>query len=306
MVAAAVGGSGTADDRAALITRGTAVQLADLPGYAAAGAFDVNDFGVATGYALISGRDGFDGSLPITSNARPQVAVVWRNGTPVALSEGAGTIGKSVGYAINDAGQVAGLARLNDGLIRAVRWSSDGKLTILSIGSGQTMSVARAINGRGDIAGQTSRAGVNGEGAVWLSSKRFDLTLEPNLGDVATRGINDQDTVVGFAQRFVGPPENAVAVATGALWVKTGNGFSAFTLNSLVMNLGGWQTSAPQAIDNRGDIVGFGVAPDGSGRAYLLTPLPEPTSWALMIVGFGAIGAQRRYALAKRGVGVRA
>jgi probable HAF family extracellular repeat protein len=40
-----------------------------------------------------------------------------------------------------------------------------------------------------------------------------------------------------------------------------------------------------RAINDAGQIVGYGINPDGYSRAYLLTPVPEPMTLGLLTVG---------------------
>lgn len=282
------------DDRAALLTTGGATQLGGLAGFAAAGALGINNNGVATGYALASGANvGVEGSLPVVTNATPQQAVVWAAGVATALSNGGGAIANSTGVAINDAGQVAGIARLPTNQTRAVSWASNGDLTILPLAAGFNSSRARAINANGDVAGQVTGTvdGVfNLFGAVWSSGA---LTVLPSFGAFSstTRGINDAGIVVGWGADQLSENVNIV----GQIWTLSGGTYTLTLLDSLVINLGGWQTYAPQAINDAGQIVGLGIDPTGVSRAYLLTPaVPEPASWAMLIAGFGLIGATAR------------
>jgi hypothetical protein len=45
------------------------------------------------------------------------------------------------------------------------------------------------------------------------------------------------------------------------------------------------------AINDMGQIVGFGEGPEGES-AFLLTPVrvPEPSTWAMMLAGFAGLG----------------
>ncbi len=293
-VSAAIQQTSGGNDRAVLLTTSGAIQLGNLAGFASAGAFDVNNFGVATGYALLSGRNNFaGGGFPVLPNTLTrQVAVRWTNGVPVALSDLPGLIINSAGSAINDAGMVAGNARLSiNQLQRAILWDVDGSATFLALGTGQIASRARAINEAGSVAGQVFLDNGDILGSVW-SGNNIQFLLNPT-GDgfvqATTRGINSAGTVVGFANDADG-----LLPSLGQIWTFNGSGYTATALDSLVVNLGGWQTQAAQAINDRGQIVGIGINPNGFQRAYLLTPIPEPTSWAMMIAGFGLVGGAMR------------
>lgn len=50
-----------------------------------------------------------------------------------------------------------------------------------------------------------------------------------------------------------------------------------------------WSLYDATAINERGQIIGYGFA-DGRDRPFLATPVPEPSVWALMLVGFGVVG----------------
>lgn len=72
-------------------------------------------------------------------------------------------------------------------------------------------------------------------------------------------------------------------------------------LNSLIDPLSGtgWSLLEATDINDAGQIVGTGLY-GGLTRAFLLTPVPEPESWAMLLVGLGVIGGirQRRTAVA--------
>jgi uncharacterized membrane protein len=276
------------------LTTSGAIQLGSLAGFASAGAFDVNNFGVATGYALLSGRNNFaGGGFPVLPNTLTrQVAVRWTNGVPLALSDLPFLIINSAGSAINDAGMVAGNARLSiNQLQRAILWGVDGSPTFLALGTGQIASRARAINEDGSVAGQVFFDNGDILGSVWSPDNSQFLLNPTGVGYVqsTTRGINSAGTVVGFANDVDG-----LLPSLGQIWTFNGSGYTATALDSLVVNLGGWQTQAAQAINDSGQIVGIGIDPNGLQRAYLLTPIPEPASWAMMIGGFAMVGGAMR------------
>ena len=172
----------------------------------------------------------------------------------------------------------------------------DGVGEVLTLLAGQFNSRVREINDRGHVAGMTfDTASGKSNGAVWRDGTQYVLAAGPGLEDAATRGIdNSGDTVIGFAHRVGGTAEAPIFDTQGQLWRWNGAGYEHFYLDTLVVNLNGWSTDAAQSINDRGQIVGFGIAPDGQQRAYLLSLVPEPVTWGLMIGGFGMVGAAMR------------
>ncbi len=64
-------------------------------------------------------------------------------------------------------------------------------------------------------------------------------------------------------------------------------GGTAFDLNTLLVDGGGWTLQSAEGINDRGQIVGYGQF-GGQTRAYLLTPaVPEPSGFVL--AGFGGL-----------------
>jgi PEP-CTERM motif len=108
-------------------------------------------------------------------------------------------------------------------------------------------------------------------------------------------GFNDQLDFVGESyneNRYGGSYGDGIITTLGGGTIK---------LSSLITNLGSNFIQQGQHINNRGQIVAFGL--DGNGRRtnFLLTPenfggpgVPEPASWALMIAGFGIVGGAMR------------
>jgi len=284
------------DDVAVLSTTASVTVLGSVAGFAAAGALDVNNAGVAVGYALVSGSNaGIEGNLPLLSNgAGSQRAVVWNAGIGSELSAVSGSV-NSFAAAINDAGQVAGMYRQTNNITQGVIWTGGVASTLVNP-VGQNQARVRAISENGWVAGQTSGT-LGFIGTVWSPTSAFLLPLLGTTNTIIsmTRGINSAGTVVGFTQSFDDNTGDLVA-QNQTLWSFDGSGFTAFDLSTLIVNFSGWDfsTGASQAINDNGDIVGFATAADGFQHGYLLTAVPEPASWAMLITGFGLVGGTLR------------
>lgn len=74
----------------------------------------------------------------------------------------------------------------------------------------------------------------------------------------------------------------------------SGRTFNPFNLNSLVSS--SFTLATAYSINNKGMIFGDAIGPNGARFAYLATPVPEPSTWAMMIAGFtlAGVGARRR------------
>ena len=82
-------------------------------------------------------------------------------------------------------------------------------------------------------------------------------------------GINDLGQIVGHSNT-----PNAFLYSNGTM----------FSLNDLIDPASGWQLEHAFDINNHGQIVGYGYI-NGAQHAYLLTPIPEPASLILFLIG---------------------
>lgn len=260
---------------AAKFEGGSAVRLGTLGG-AQSQANDINDSGQIVGWAETSGR-------------RTQ-AVLWQSGTTTDL----GVLDTRDGFqfstanAINASGLVVGRSK-DHGTLRGVRWD-EGVISVIDLGAtpGAEQSDAVDINDRGQIL-LNLRSGASYISVLWDQGNVVDLgglsLFSKTTGNYA-RAVNNSGQVVGSS--FVSSRD-----AHAYIWEDTLTGM--VDLNSLIDPLSGtgWSLLEATDINDAGQIVGTGLY-GGLTRAFLLTPVPEPESWAMLLVGLGVIGGIRR------------
>jgi probable HAF family extracellular repeat protein len=159
---------------------------------------------------------------------------------------------------------------------------------------GGVRSYARGINKDGRVVGGAAtsqgaaHAFITGPDGIGMT----DLGVLPGgccFSDAY--GINTSGQVVGSATSSSGSYH---AFVTGA------NGVGMTDLNDLA-TLESDYFQIAYGINDQGQI----IAGDSSGRAYLLSPVPEPKAFALILVGLGLVGfaARKQGKQARLGVG---
>jgi probable HAF family extracellular repeat protein len=245
--------------------------LGALPADYYHGAYGVNDSGQVTGYGPGHG------------------AFFTSNGSTVGLPFGDA-------FAINNSGQVVGDKTIVNSTIHAVVWQNGTATDLGTLGG--NYSSALAINNVGQIAGFSNLTN-NGKSraVVWANGTMTQLATL--FGFENAKGINDLGQVVGLSEPASGP-NHAVT------WI----GGSVYDLNNvLVSRPSGWTLEQATSINDSGWIVGDAVIANGNAHAFLLVPVPEPSSAFLIGIGGLAVGgaAVRRWRvhqLAKRPVEV--
>lgn len=188
-----------------------------------------------------------------------------------------GTLGgtQSWAYATNSAGQVAGESYIAGSSKNHAFLYSYGVMHDLGTLGGDYSS-ARGINSRGEVVGSSSVAGSAGYHAFFCSTEgeMHDLGTLGGTYSYAL-GINTAGQIVGYSALSGSSYDRAFLCEDGVM----------IDLNSLLPAGSGWSLSRANAINELGQIVGGGTNPAGQGRAFLLTPVPEPATLALLVLG---------------------
>ena len=309
-----VGASVTGDGftRAFLYSNGTMMNLGTLGGigtgpvpYSYSIAWGINNAGQVVGESLSTDNNyraflysngtmtnlgtqlgGVSSSASAINNVGEIVGIVNFGGFPtetyMAFSYSSGTrtnLGNLGGTAPtypadnNEAGQVVGYSFTAGNAAQLAFLYSNGTMTSLGgLGPlGATSSQATGINKTGQVVGMFSTPG----GAqAFLYSSGTMTSLGTGSGTQSwALGINDAGQVVGW---IVTPSRG------GQVAFVSSNGILV-DLNSLLNATGaGWTLLEAKAINNNGQIAGYGYNPLGDLHAFLLTPLTLPVATAGM------------------------
>lgn len=241
-----------------------------------------------------------------------------------------GTLGGSTSYAqgVNDAGQIVGASDLASGQIHGFITRADGS-GMTDLGAmGGTFSQALAINNGGQVAGVANPGGSlhafltgpNGENMVdlgTLGGSSSQASALNGLGQV----VGSSSTSSGGDHAFVTGPNGQGMIDLGVLnetlkysealginnlgqvvgwaWADNSGDQRAFItdaqqhmidLNSEVALSGNTYLTQASAINDRGQVIAYG----SDAHAYLLTPVPEPGTFGLMVMGLGMLGLFQR------------
>lgn len=307
---------------ALLWSNGGVQYLGDLPGgVVASEAKSINDAGLIVGWSS-GGTNGVHS------------AVFWQNGSlteigGLPLGTSSGQPRTSQANAVNNLGQVVGIASIGvNGQNKGFFWQAgQPSSTIQPIG---ILGAVNSINDSAVAVGTSSGATQTPNDAfVWRGA---DIAVLPDIqggsGTTAANAINNSGQIVGFATLGSGQ-RTAVAWGSGGLvdlgtlqagrnaealdnnnlgtivgGSRIGVTPSAFIytasrgmvdLNSLIDPLQDWTLWSATAINDSGVIVGIGMTGlSNRQRGFILTPVPEPSTYAMMIAGLGLLGFMSR------------
>jgi probable HAF family extracellular repeat protein len=237
--------------------------------------FGVNNAGQVVGNSQLGGRDS------------PSIATLWDGSSPTYLGGLGGPY--STALAINDAGQIVGQAgRANGGGDRAVLWNGT-VATDLGAPLGGTSSGAYGINNAGLVVGYSYVSDGSGARAVaWNGTVAVQLdTLYGGTGQSFAYDVNKSGQIVGVSSLA----DRSSTRAT--LW----NGTVATDLNAAFGKGPEWTLTEATGINDAGWISanGFNYG-TGESHAFMLvaTLVPEPASYAMMLLGVGIVGTAIR------------
>lgn len=262
------------------------------------GAYGINNAGVAVGSSGGKAVQWTPGQAPVVLNSLPGassayanainnhgtvagwsggVATVWRNGQVSALSST-----DSIAIDINDAGLVVGATGSYSSEQHAATWK-DGAQTLLETPVGYSSSAGLGVNNQNTIVGRVTESNID-QAALWAAGQV--QILAPVAGDAGSIAydINEKGQVVGLS----------ISLAHGydfraALW----EGGQTYDLNSLVANGQGWEFWQAHAINESGQIIGWGRF-NGRGHSFLLSPVPETDAVLMVLSGLFVTGLYRR------------
>jgi probable HAF family extracellular repeat protein len=201
---------------------------------------------------------------------------LWENGTMRDL----GTLGGNLGQptAFNNRGQVVGISNLaGDRASRPFLWTMSEGMQDLGTLGGNT-GFTNWINDAGDIAGKTDLPGPlspqDHHAVLWRHGVMIDLGTLPEDSSSNAYYVNSRGQVVGTSEdrqhMVIGVGEHAF------LWEDDG---PMVDLNTLIPAGSNLQLTYAVAINDRGEIAGFGVPPGvppedypTKGHAYVLIP----------------------------------
>lgn len=187
--------------------------------------------------------------------------------------------------ALNNAGQVVGAVNTGGARYDAVMWDQQGNPISLNTRSGafSEESFAIGINSSGTVLGYRYTSTYDVDSFIWTQSDGLVSLGAPADVDykyaAKASAINDSGVVIGnFGTR-------------GFYWTKDSG---MVFLDQLVDGLTPYDAVVAAGINDAGQIVGSIQRNGDVWHAFVLTPVPEPSSAALMLLGGALMATQLR------------
>jgi hypothetical protein len=252
------------DARAFRRAPGGPTQYVGHPGPVRSAALALNNNGIVVGWS--------DNGVSINSS------YYWSAASgPVDITGAVGldATHPNVATAVNDSGLIVGWGRFatsnaNDMFV----YSIGGTATQVTAGGLSSMNPVD-VNGSGVVVGSVN---TGGGATTWFTYSGGQLSQL--AAPFSPRAISNSGVVVG---------QTTGATASAMIW-SASSGYQAIA--PMVLNGSGWTFSVITDINSSGQLVGYGRNPSGVGAVYLLNPVPEPATFA--IVGVGVLPLLRR------------
>ena len=281
-------------------------------------ALGINDAGTITGYGNATTFDGFTLTLPPVAGNFTRLNVPGATGGTQVT--GIDAAGDTVGFSISAAGVTSGFANTGGqgGTFTTVFDPTFAFTQLLGISKNGDTAAGYWSTDPSGLTGQKAGFVTGGPGFASPTFIGINHLLPTNDNSQAT-GVNDLGEVVGFYQE--GPNSNATftgftdiggavskilfpgATSTQALGVNdlgeiVGDYVSGGVMHGFLDDGGTFITLDPtgstattiNGINDKGVVVGFYVNANGSTIGTEGMFVPEPSTWAMMLLGFGGLG----------------
>ncbi len=251
-------------------SNGSYQDLGDLGG-SNASAYDINDAGQIAGVSEIS--------TPIPGQPEQYTTHAFRyeNGTMTDMGGYTVETGYSRAHGINGSGVMTGRASEIEFLGSKKHVATYGINGDFSYNTtGFFYSTGQDINNLGIVVGNGYNAQFQMEAIVM--DENGDFTFLGTFGGNESRAfsVNDNGAIVGFARDTENDKKAMISY----------DGVSMLDLNDLVTNMEGWsELNVANAINENGEIVGYGINALGQEEAFLLSPVAVPVPAAAYLFG---------------------
>jgi probable HAF family extracellular repeat protein len=265
--------------------RGAPPQILPTLGVTNALASGINDLGEVAGFASPTTVGDLSDAF-----GRPyqRHTTVWNHGVIRDLGTLGGPSSQAGGrHPINNRGDVAGTADVDTtmnpvlGVYRfhAALWTQTTgphpvvtDLGVLARQADNSISFAEGINELGQVVGwsltdvsDTCFGGPQQWGFLWQRGVMRGLPPLAGDCDAVAEALNNRGQVVGVSQ---GVSATGKFVQRPVIWSNN----QAIELNALIPTSSGWTLSYANGINDAGEIVGYGINPQGMNHAFLLRP----------------------------------
>ncbi len=266
-----------ASSKAFLYSNGSLKDLGALDGGISA-AIDINDSGLIVGFSSASNGG--------------TAAFLYSNGTMQDIGSLGGT--KTFASSINNSGQIVGESYTSDPNPNVYPYVyednrraflyNNGSMQNLGTLVGDTFSAAYSINDNGQAVGQSGKSEFDTRAFLYANGAMQDLG---NLGGsfAIASSINNNGLVVGLSSI------SEDTTNTRAFLYSNGSMHDLNSFLDITTKEAGWTLNSAGAINDNGQIVGYATNTNFFGsRAFLLSPVPEPETYAMLLVGLGLLG----------------